>query len=149
MTCWAVQCTCSCHLFFVFFPFFFKPNPHKIEGYPKLDLEKHSSHPEKIGFWPRTYGLPSIGNDGKPFFIGIYRGIIILGFLRGCEMDFATIHSMECFPFFFEESAAQVARLLGSSLGARIHRLRAAPRRSAPGSPRAAPSASHPPPPFG
>ena len=29
---------------------------------------------------------------GKPLFVGMYRRILIPGFLRWCEMDFATIH---------------------------------------------------------
>ena len=33
----------------------------------------------------------------KPLFGGIYRGIIITGFARWCEMDFAIIHSMMAF----------------------------------------------------
>ena len=29
-----------------------------------------------------------LGNHGKPLFVGIYREIMIPGFLRWCEMDF-------------------------------------------------------------
>ena len=35
----------------------------------------------------------SISHHGKPWFVVIYRGTTIPGFLRFCEMDFATIHS--------------------------------------------------------
>ena len=36
--------------------------------------------------------LKTMGNHGRPLFIGIYRGFIIPGILRWCEMDF--VHSM-------------------------------------------------------
>ena len=65
------------------------PNKPGIETPLCFDQINHKGHL----LWMDEI-LHHLSNHETPLFVGICRGINIPGFLRWCEMDFATIHSM-------------------------------------------------------